>query len=710
MNVRTISGKDRNGWLMVTLLMALLMATSCQKELPEGFSDYMISLGGTGQGEDSPEISLDTNSMEFTAEGGSRSFNIKSNTSWTLSSDKSWCSVSPTSGRNSGSVTVSVDENTSTSSRTATITVKSEIGILTVKVTQDGATPSPSQDRTFTVGGVQFKMIAVEGGTFTMGATSEQGSDANDIEKPTHSVTLSSYSIGETEVTQALWQAVMGSNPSYFSGSNRPVEEVSWNDCQDFITRLNAMTGENFRLPTEAEWEFGARGGNKSRGYKYAGSNSIDDVAWYNDNSYAKGSSSPDYGTHAVATKQSNELGLYDMSGNVWEWCYDWYGNYSSSAQTNPTGPASGNGRVYRGGGWYGYARDCRTSNRNCYVPSGRSGDIGFRLALSEFNPKFLDIDTSNLEFASSSGSMSFKITSNTSWTVVSDQTWCSVSPTSGSGDGSVTVSVQENTSTSARTATISVESDAVTKTLAVTQDGANAVPPSSQDRTFTVGGVQFKMIAVEGGTFTMGATSEQGSDTYDNEKPAHSVTLSSYSIGETEVTQALWQAVMGSNPSYFSGSNRPVEQVSWNDCQDFITRLNAMTGENFRLPTEAEWEFAARGGNMSRGYKYAGSNSIDDVAWYSDNSSHRTHDVGTKQTNELGLYDMSGNVKEWCYDWYGDYSSSALTNPTGPVSGEDRVLRGGNWVLGAWYCRTSIRITRSPSFRSSYIGFRLAI
>ena len=240
--------------------------------------------------------------------------------------------------------------------------------------TVQNATPSSSQDRTFTVGGVQFKMIAVEGGMFTMGSTSEQGSDAWDGEKPAHSVTLSSYSIGETEVTQALWQAVMGNNPSYFSGSNRPVEEVSWNYCQDFISRLNTMTGENFRLPTEAEWEFAARGGNKSRGYKYAGSNTIDNVAWYWDNS--------NFETHNVATRQANELGLYDMSGNVWEWCNDWYGNYSSSAQTNPTGPASGHYRVIRGGSWDDIARHCRTSNRGNYTPSHRGDNLGFRLAL----------------------------------------------------------------------------------------------------------------------------------------------------------------------------------------------------------------------------------------------------------------------------------------------------------------------------------------
>lgn len=339
-----------------------------------------------------------------------------------------------------------------------------------------------------------------------------------------------------------------------------------------------------------------------------------------------------------------------------------------------------------------------------------RSGNLTKSVDVSQSaaNPE-VSLDTNNLEFTSDNGLKTFKITSNTSWTVVSDQTWCSVSPTSGSGDGSVTVSVQENTSTTVRTATITIESDAVTKTIAVTQSGA---APPSQDRTFTVGGVQFKMIAVEGGTFTMGATSEQGDDAYDWEKPAHSVTLSSYSIGETEVTQALWQAVFGDdhNPSYFRGSNRPVEQVSWNDCQDFISNLNAVTGEHFRLPTEAEWEFAARGGNKSRGYKYAGSNTIDNIAWYWDNSNSETHNVATKQANELGLYDMSGNVWEWCYDWYGSYSSSAQTNPTGPTSGSARVARGGSWSYYGRSCRTSDRDNGTPSHRIFNIGFRLAL
>ena len=231
------------------------------------------------------------------------------------------------------------------------------------------------------------------------------------------------------------------------------------------------------------------------------------------------------------------------------------------------------------------------------------------------------------------------------------------------------------------------------------------------ETQTITVNGVSFTMIAVEGGTFQMGATSEQGGDADSDEKPVHSVTLSDYYIGETEVTQELWEAVMGSNPSNFSGNpQRPVELVSWNDCQEFITQLNQLTGKNFRLPTEAEWEYAARGGDRSQGYKYSGSNTIGNVVWYYDNSNSQTHNVKIKSPNELGIYDMSGNVYEWCQDWYGNYSSGSQTNPTGPSSGSYRVLRGGGWCSDAGNCRVSTRSNYDPDYWFNLIGFRLAL
>ncbi len=218
-------------------------------------------------------------------------------------------------------------------------------------------------------------------------------------------------------------------------------------------------------------------------------------------------------------------------------------------------------------------------------------------------------------------------------------------------------------------------------------------------------------MIVVEGGTFSMGA-SDDDEAAYYNEKPAHEVTLSSYSIGETEVTQALWLAVMGSNPSRFTGNlTRPVECVSWDDCQTFIINLNQLTGRTFRLPTEAEWEFAARGGNKSMGYTYAGGNDINEVARYNGNANSKSQPVATKVPNELGLYDMSGNVFEWCSDWYDSYTDTeGQTNPQGPSSGSNRISRGGSWDTTAEYCRVTFRLSRSPSSLNRSLGQRLAL
>ena len=492
-------------------------------------------------------------------------------------------------------------------------------------------------DKTFTVGGVSFTMKSVVGGTFIMG---DKGRHAQDEEIPAHQVTLSDYYIGETEVTQALWQAVMGSNPSYFKGSNLPVESVSWDDCQVFVSKLNALTGQKFRLPTEAEWEWAARGGWRSHGYEYSGYDRLDYVGWFWQNCGDSWLTAADVQwnadriknnqgkTHSVKQKEANELGLYDMSGNIYEWCQDLYGTYSSLSQTNPTGPSSGSSRVLRGGSWYNKAMSCRVSARSSKTENSRYSHIGLRLALT------------------------------------SEESISTTVPQKLIGKG---------------------------------------------DTTFTVGGVSFTMKPVEGGSFTMGATSEQGSDVDGCEKPTHQVTLSSFFIGETEVTQELWEIVMGNNPSSSIGRNLPVNNVSWGDCQEFIRKLYALTGQKFRLPTEAEWEYAARGGTKSRGYKYSGSNNLKKVGWYHDNG-RKINPVKQKKANEIGLYDMSGNVTEWCQDWYGDYRFSAQTNPIGASWGSYRVCRGGCWMYIARGCRVSYRKSGNPVKRDSSIGFRLAL
>ena len=260
---------------------------------------------------------------------------------------------------------------------------------------------------------------------------------------------------------------------------------------------------------------------------------------------------------------------------------------------------------------------------------------------------------------------------------------------------------------------TVSISGSLTSSTSSSTANALSSSGSSLSGNALTIpvkNGINIEMVKVEAGSFDMGATSEMENPNED-EKPVHRVTLTNnYYVGKYEVTQALWQAVMGSNPSSFKGYDLPVETVSWDDCQDFISKLNAMTGKRFRLPTEAEWEYAARGGKKSRGYQYSGSNTLDDVAWYYGNSGNKTHVVGTKHPNELGIYDMTGNVIEWCQDWYGSYSSSPQTNPIGAVSGSFRVYRGGGWYYSAGCCRSSSRDYRSPGGRGNYLGLRLIL
>jgi formylglycine-generating enzyme required for sulfatase activity len=494
-------------------------------------------------------------------------------------------------------------------------------------------------------------MVFVEGGTFTMGCTAGQEDDCyyDSAEERPHLVTLSNFYIGKTEVTQAQWKAVMGADDpallraqtyfSYFSnaGDNNPMTWVSWDDItkpNGFLAKLNAQTGKNYRLPTEAEWEYAARGGKNgiAHDYKYSGSNVVDDVAWYARNTLSAGHLGP----QPVGTKAANELGIHDMSGNVSEWVSDWYDRiyyeiYGSSSVTNPQGPSTGSARVFRGGGWSDPSPSSylRVGVRDSWSPESYSFDRGFRLA-----------------------------------------------------------------------------------------DGNNGGTDTA-----------IKMVKVQGGTFTMGCTAGQANDCYYDEKPTHSVTLSDFYIGKTEVTQAQWKAVMGANDpvlrnvltvhSNQAGDDRPMILVSWDDItksDGFLAKLNAQTGKNYRLPTEAEWEYAARGGKdgVAHDYKYSGSNIADDVAWYFGTIGYDYTGpiaVGAKAANELGIHDMSGNVSEWVSDWYGIdyYLSSPTTNPQGPSTGSSRVLRGGSFGNPAASIGVSHRNRSGPDYQFSSLGFRLA-
>ena len=237
------------------------------------------------------------------------------------------------------------------------------------------------------------------------------------------------------------------------------------------------------------------------------------------------------------------------------------------------------------------------------------------------------------------------------------------------------------------------------------------ASEPQVEKVTVTANGVSFTMVYVPGNTFMMGATTFTDPDAGRNESPVHEVTIWSYYIAETEVTQELWQAVMGSNPSLCQGDpQRPVENVTRFECAVFVDKLTALTGRIFRMPTEAEWEYAARGAGFSRGFRFAGNPDPEQVAWYIDNALGGLRPVGLKEPNEIGLYDMSGNVFEWCEDFYSSYDEGPAVNPIGPESGYENIIRGGAWDTMASCCRVSYRTKMSPYELAGNVGIRLVM
>ena len=480
-------------------------------------------------------------------------------------------------------------------------------------------------------------MVSIPGGSFMMGCIREQRECATD-EYPVREVQVSDFEIGQYEVTQELWAAVMGENSSYFTDCAQcPVENVSWVDVQWFIRILNVQTGDQYRLPTEAEWEYAARGGQQSRGYEYAGSPTPDLVAWYGENDGER--------THPVGQKEPNELGLYDMSGNVWEWVEDcWHDSYTGAPADGRAWASENSGdcsmRVRRGGSKNNDPRDLRFANRYWNATGDRDSYIGFRLARTP--PQYRAAERAKAERAKAE------------------------------------------------------------------RDDAE------RRRQVRLNQLPDRFVSIPGGSFRMGCTQEPR-DCWDGEQPVHEVQVSDFEIGQYEVTQELWADVMGENPSYFMNCAQcPVENVSWNKVQQFLRKLNVQTGDQYRLPTEAEWEYAARGGQQSRGYEYAGSSTPDVVAWYWENGGERTHPVGQKEPNELGLYDMSGNVWEWVEDCWHDSYKGALADGRAWESENSgdcsmNVLRGGSWGDTPRSLRAASRIWYSFWISYPLGGVRLA-
>lgn len=580
------------------------------------------------------------------------------------------------------------------------------------------------------------KFVFVQGGSFHNGSGT---------------VTLSSFYIGKHEVTQTDYLAVMGSNPSSFTGvENGPVERVTWFKAIEYCNRKSIADGltpcysydsngtnpddwpagwntvaanqvniscnwqvDGYRLPTEMEWMFAAKGGTQSNSYIYSGSNDQGSVAWYSGNA---GST-----THTVGTKAPNELGLQDMSGNVREWCWDAHNfTYPTEPTQDPTGPAmtTTSSHVYRGGSWFN--SDCSVTVRNSVSPTNQSFYQGFRIAYKSFEGR-----VSNPVFDPPPGSYStdklISISTSTSGAAIY-YTLDGSEPTLSSNLFSEPISIGVNTTIKAK----AFRSGWMASNTAVAEYVINILSPN--------------FIYVQGSTF-----SRQNHDGF-YPTPLVMISLTSFYMDKYELTQAGYQNVMGSNPSHFSGfPNRPVEMVSWYDAIEYCNRRSILEGftpcysytsfgtnpdfwptdwnsidanhtniacnwlaNGYRLPTEMEWMYAAKGGNQSQNYTYSGSNTLADVGFYATNSDAHTWDVGQKAFNELGLHDLSGNVWEWCWDiWSSYYPIGNQTDPTGVASGSNRVSRGGAWYSNSGYCELYIRGDGPATSVYNGAGFR---
>ena len=495
--------------------------------------------------------------------------------------------------------------------------------------------------------GVKLEMVLIPAGKFMMGSpASEVGRVDNETQ---HEVTLTKpFYMGKYEVTQEQWQAVMGNNPSSRTkGAKLPVTDVSWEDCQDFIKKLNAKTRGGYRLPTEAEREYACRAGT-TIAYSFGDKITPKD-ANYGDSKIVK--------PVEVGSYNANAFSLYDMHGNVWEWCEDWHGGYPF-AVTDPKGPATGKGRVLRGGSFFDIVSVARSSFRGYVAPSNRYSSNGFRLArTADFKVSVaLPVPKPDLpEVMPAVGELLLAPFSE--------------------------AKAKEKQSALAKS---------LQKEVEVKEDLGKEI--------------KLEMVLIPAGKFMMGSpASEVGRK---SDETQHEVTLTKpFYMGKYEVTQDQWESVIGNNPSQIKGARLPVTNVSWNDCQDFIKKLNGKTNGIYRLPTEAEWEYACRAGTKTE-YAFGGSITKSDANYDSEGKSVA---VGVYKPNAFGLYDMHGNVFEWCKDWYADYPTGAVTDTWGPATGKWRVLRGGSFRLNSSYARSSIRHSYTPNGRFGDNGFRLA-
>jgi formylglycine-generating enzyme required for sulfatase activity len=593
-------------------------------------------------------------------------------------------------------------------------------------------------------GMVTQRMRWIKPGEFMMGSPDDElffsfGGDTQ------HKVTLTQgYWMADTQVTQELWICIAGKNASCFPGDTHPVEQVSWNDCDEWLLQFSQVVpGLKLALPTEAQWEYACRAGSQSRycfGYDPI---MLRKYGWF----FEENSEST---THPVKQLQPNGWGLYDMHGNVWEWCSDWYGKYASSAQSDPTGPAWGTQRVIRGGSWADPAPSLRSACRDKLPPRFCRSSWGFRIASSALGAEpsegaMLPVAEQSIERARiGTAEPAYEFLRSVDLDATGDRT-----PEEEFSELDVNAY-----------ASIRVVSDQEGYQFDRLEKPSWAVDFGS-DRyglyaTFEVKPVRQRMRWIPPGRFFMGSPAERDYGRGD-EGPQHEVIIThGYWMFDTPCTQGLWTALMGDNPSSFPDPERPVEQVSWEIAVEFAKKLNERLAKDgpsnanrlidgwerllFRLPTEAEWEYACRSGTT--GDTYAGdldlksndetkSEILDSIAWYGGNSGHAydleksvemrwlkdlqaeekrggTRKVAQKSPNPWGVYDMLGNVWEWCQNWYGEYPVERVVNPTGPTEGPERVMRGGSWFHPARYLRSACRGRNDPGAWNHSLGFRL--
>ena len=544
----------------------------------------------------------------------------------------------------------------------------------------------PGEERDFEIApGVMMKMCWIPPGEFVMGSPEDEAGHEDDEKQ--HRVTINQgFWLGKYQVTQEQWETVMGSNPSGFKGANLPVDSVSWSDISrrgGFLATVNRFVAPEgrFFIPTEAQWEYACRAGTTTS--LNSGNDltsdagtcqNLDEVAWYCKNSGVM--------THPGGLKKGNAWGLYDMHGNLSEWCEDWYGDYRTEPLSDPRGPDSGSMRVMRGGGWSCDVAGCRSASRGWDRP-----DISAFLYVG-------------VRVARSSGE-------------------------SGHEDACEIISLPSTGLVSLQDGRTPARSEIISRSLAHTQ-AINVLSASEShagaEREFEIApGARIVMCWIPPGEFLMGSPEDEvGRE--DNETQ-HLVTITrGFWLAKTLTTQEQWEAVMGYNPCVGGiKGDLPTVNVNWIDiCGDktrsegFIDAANKMASvnERFDLPTEAQWEYACRAGNTG-----ALPGDLDELAWYSKvtegpfffGSKVGEHQVAQKRPNPWGLHDMHGNVWEWCKDWYGDYSDCEVVNPLGPDSGSYRVLRGGSRFDGARRCRFAYRLREEPHVDSALFGFRLA-